>query len=78
MTSNDTYFAYIWFSGVKKYEEDMAEVVDYCGPVKTSNNGFCLNKLEKLIKYWPGDSYLVMKIIPRVPGDRPLMVIGYK
>ena len=45
MTSNYTYFSDSWFSGAKKSEEDMAEVVDYCGPVKKSHKGFCLAKL---------------------------------
>ena len=30
------------------------------------------------MKYWPGGSYLVMKITPRVSGGRPLLTIGYK
>ena len=30
------------------------------------------------MKYWPGGSYLVMKITPIVPGGRPLLAIGYK
>ena len=40
--------------------------------------GFCLSKLEKLIKEWPGGSYKVREITPRVPGDIPLMDIRYK
>ena len=78
LTSNDTYFANSWFSGVKMAEEAMAEGVDYCGPVKTSHKGFCLAILEKLIKYFPAGSYLVLRSTPRVPGDIPLMAIGYK
>ena len=30
------------------------------------------------MKYWPGGSYLVMKINPIVLGDIPLNAIGYK
>ena len=30
------------------------------------------------MKYWPGGSYLVLEINPRVLGDIPLMAIGYK
>ena len=55
----------------------MAEGVHYCGPVKTSHKGFCLATLEKLIKYCPGGSYLVLRVTPRVPNNRKLMVIGY-
>ena len=40
--------------------------------------GYCLNTLEKLMKYWLGGSYLVMKITPRFTGGRPLLDIGYK
>ena len=56
----------------------MFQGVDYCGPMKTSHKGFCLATLEKLMEYWPGGSYLVMKITPIVPGGRPLIAIGYK
>ena len=30
------------------------------------------------MKYWLGGSYFVLKSTPRVPGDIPLMYIGYK
>ena len=43
--SNDTYFSDSWFRGVKTAEEAMAEGVDYCGPVKTTHKGFCLDTL---------------------------------
>ena len=56
----------------------MAEGVDYCGPVKTSHKGFCLATLEKFMKYWPGGSYLVMKINTIVPGGIPLVAIVHK
>ena len=78
LTPNDTYFADIWFSSVKTAEEAMAAGVDYCGPVNTSHKGFCLAMLENLMKDWPGGSYLVMRITPRVPVGRPLLAIGYK
>ena len=45
LTSNDTYFAYSWFSSVKTAEDMVAAGVNYCGPVKTSHKGFCLDKL---------------------------------
>ena len=78
LTSSDTYFSESLFSGVKMVEEEMAEGIDCCGLVNTSHKGFCLSTLEKLTKEWPGGTYLVMKSIPRVPGDRPLTAIGYK
>ena len=55
-----------------------ASGVKYCGPVKTNHKGFCLATLEKLMKDWPGGSYLVLKITPRFPDESPLLAIGYK
>ena len=78
LTSNDTYFANSWFSSAKTAEEMAASGVDYCRPVKTSYKGFCLDTLEKLMKDWPGGSYLVLKSTPRFHGERPLLAIGYK
>ena len=46
--------------------------------MKTSHKGFCLATLEKLMKDWPGGSYLVLKSTPRFPGERPILTIGYK
>ena len=76
LTSTDTYFYDSWFSGVKTVDEAMAEELDYCVPVKTSNKGFCLARLKKLMKYWTGGLYLVLKSTTRVNGDRTLMAIG--
>ena len=75
LTSNYTKFSDSQFIVVKTAEGGMAEVVDYCGPVKTVHKGFCLAKLEQLIKYWPVVSYLVMRITPRVTGDSSVRVI---
>ena len=76
LTSNDTYFADSWFSSVKTAEEMAAAGVNYCSPAKTSHKGFCLATLEKLMKDWPGGSYLVLKITPRFNGESPLLAIG--
>ena len=78
LTSNDTYFADIWLSSVKTSEEIAATGVTYCGLVKTSHKDFCLTTLEKLMKYFPEGSYLVMKSTPRFPGEQPLLDIGCK
>ena len=56
----------------------MDEGVNYCGPVKSINEGNCQDTIEKLMKDWPGGSHLVMKSTPRVPGERSLLAIGYK
>ena len=78
LTSNDTYFYDRWFSEMKAATEAMSEGVDYCAPTKTIHNGCYLATLEKLIKDWPGGSYLVLKSTPRFPGESPLLAIGYK
>ena len=78
LTSKYTYFSDSWFSSVKNAEDMAAAGVDYCGPVKTSHQGYCLATLENLIKDWPGGSYLVLRITPRFPGESPLLAICYK
>ena len=57
LTSNETYFDDSWFSVVKTAEEAIALGVNYCGLVKMSHNGFCLDTLEKL------DEILAWRII---------------
>ena len=46
--------------------------------VKTNTKGLCKETIENLTKDWTGGSYLVLRIKPMVPGDRPLIAIGYK
>ena len=48
------------------------------GMVKTNTKGFCKETIKKLTKDCPGGSYLVLRSKPVVPGDRPLIDIGYK
>ena len=78
MTSNDTYFDDIWFTSIKTSEEMKAAGVDYCRLAKTSHKGFYLATLEKLMKYWPGGSYLVVESSPRFPFEIPLLYNWYK
>ena len=68
LTSNKTYFSGSWSGSVKTAEYMAAAGVDYCRPAKTSQKGFCLDTLEKLMKDSPGGSYLVMKSTPIFPG----------
>ena len=51
---------------------------EFIGIVKTNTKGFCKETIEKLTKDWTGGSYLVFRSKPMVPGDRPLIAIGYK
>ena len=46
LSSNDTLFDDRWLNGVKTEEEKNSEVIDYCGPVKTSHKGFFPDKLK--------------------------------
>ena len=46
--------------------------------VKKNTKIFCKKTIEKLKNYWPGGSHLVLRSKPVVPGDRPLIDIGYK
>ena len=48
------------------------------GMVKTNNKGFCKETIDKLTKDWSGGAYLLLRSKPMVPGDRPLIDIGYK
>ena len=75
LSSNYTFFADIWFSGVNIVEEKMAEGVDYFGPVKKIHKGFFMATLIRLMKECTGGSRIFIKINPRVPGDRPPMAI---
>ena len=52
--------------------------VQLIGMVKTNTKGFCKDTIEKLTKYWPGGSYLLLRSKPVVPGGRPLISIVYK
>ena len=46
--------------------------------VKTNTQVFYKETIEKLTKDWPGGSYPVLRSKPMVPGDMPLVAIGYK
>ena len=78
ITSNDTYFSGIWFSSAKTSDEEMAVGVNYFGTEKMSHKVFFLARLEILMKYCPGGSYLVMKSTPRFTGERLILAIRYK
>ena len=54
LTSNETYFYYLWFSEVKTVEGEMAEGVYYFRPVKTIHKSFYLDTLTHLMRYFPG------------------------
>ena len=67
-----------WFSSKKAAEAAMEFGEDFIGMVKTNTKGFFKETNEKLTKYCPKGSYLVLRSKSVVPGDRPLISIGYK
>ena len=67
-----------WFSSKKAAEAVMEVGAELIGMVKTNTKGLCKETIEKRIKDWPEGSYLVLRSKPMVPGDRPLIYIGYK
>ena len=78
LSSTNTLFSDIWFSGVKTMEDKNTEGIYYCRYVKTSHKGFCLAQLEKLLKEWPGGFYLFMNRSLIFPCNKSIMDIGYK
>ena len=57
MLSNETYFAEIWFSGVKTTDEAISEGGGYCEPVQMINKGNFLGMLEKV------DEVVAMRVL---------------
>ena len=53
LTSNDTYFDDIWFISVNMAKDAMSVGVDYCGPAKIIQKGFCRATLENFMKDCP-------------------------
>ena len=76
--TKDFFFFDIWFASKKVAEAAMEVVAKLIGMVKTNTKGFCKETIEKLRKYLPGGSYLVLRSNHMVLGDRPLISIGYK
>ena len=67
-----------WFASKKAAEDAMEIGVELIGMVKTNTKGFYKDTIEKFTRDWPGVSYLVLRRKTMVPGDRPLISIGYK
>ena len=55
-----------WFASKKAAEAAMEFGAELIGMVKTNTKGFCKETIEKLTKYWPGGSYLVLRSKPMV------------
>ena len=67
-----------WLSSEKLAEATMEVGSKFIGVINTNTKVFCKETIDKLTKYWPGDSYLVLRSNHMVPGGRPLIVIGCK
>ena len=67
-----------WFASKRAEEAAMEMGAELIGMAKTNTKGFCKETIEKLTKNWPGGSYLVLRRKHMVPGDRPLIAVGYK
>ena len=76
--TTDCFFFDSWFASKKAEEAAMEMGADIIGMLKTNTKGFFKETIEKLTKYCPGGSYLVLSRNPMVPGYRPIIAIGYK
>ena len=61
LTSNDNYFADIWFSGVVIDDKGINEGLYYYRKVKVIHKVSLLDIFKRLMMDCPGGSYLVMK-----------------
>ena len=78
VSTRDCFLFDSWLSPKKAAETATYIGVDLIGMVKTNTKGFCKATIEGLTKDWPGGSYIVLRSKPMVPGERPLIAIGYK
>ena len=67
-----------WFASKKAAEAAIEVCTKFIGMVKKNTKGFCKETIENITKDWPGGSYLVLRINPMVPRDKPLISIGCK
>ena len=67
-----------WFASKKAAESTMEIGAEFIGMVNANNKGFFKETIEKLTKYWPGGSYLLLRSKPMVPGGSLSVSIGYK
>ena len=67
-----------WFFSKKSAETAMDVGAYIIGIIKTNTKLFCKETIDNLTKYWSGGSHIVLRSKLIVPGDRPLIDIGYK
>ena len=75
---NDCFLFESWFASKRSAEDVINVGADMIGMVKNNKKGFCKDTINNMTKYRPGGSYLIPKMKSTVPGERPLIDIGYK
>ena len=73
--TNDCFLFENWFASEWLAESEMDVGAEIIGMVKTNTKGLCKNTITNMTKYWPGGSYLVLKINSMVYGYIPLIAI---
>ena len=76
-STRDCFLFNSYLSPKKAAEEASYIDIDLIGMVKNNTNGFCKATIEGSIKDWPGGSCILLRSKPMVPGERPLLAIGY-
>ena len=77
-STRDLFLFNSWFSSNKAADTAYSIGVDLIGVAKNITKVFCKDTIEGLTKDWPGRSYIVLSSKPMVPGERPILAIGYK
>ena len=67
-----------WFSSRKEVEAAASIGVDFIRIVKMNTKVYCKATIEGLTKDYPGVFHIVLRSKHIVPGERPLLAIGYK
>ena len=68
VTNKDCFIFDSWFSSNKLAESLMDVGADMIVMVKINTKIFCKETIDNLTKDWTGESYLVLRINPMVPG----------
>ena len=77
MSTRDCFLLGSWLSSKKTVEAAAYIGVDLIEMVKTNTKGFFKATIERFMKDFPGGFYIVLSSKPMVPGERPLLTIGY-
>ena len=78
VSTRDCFLFDSWFLSKKSAVSADSSGVDLIGMVKTNTKGFCKSMIEGLTDDWTDGSYIALSSKNIVPGERPLLDIGYK